>query len=272
MRLLGAALALAAAAPAAVRATEPGDDAPAAPAPAAPAEADRAEFPFAGVVLGDDVNLRAGPGANYEVVTKLAGGEKVQVIGEAFGWLVVRPVREVRTFVHKDLIATKGAGVGIVLKDRVNLRSRPAAEATVVGQCARGDVVRLVDATGDWIAVVAPPEASFYVHRDLVRPCGGAADAALPAAPTAPADAAPLVAPEKARRARELYLAELEKPDLDTMDFAPALALFEQALKDAEAPEVRRAAEDGIRRIRAARTIQEDYRRKIKPIGDMLKR
>src|SRR5205085_6103234 len=117
-------VALALALAGAARATEPGEDAEraSAPAPAPPEGPPRPAFPFAGAVLGDDVNLRAGPGLNYEVVTKLAGGDRVQVLGEAFGWLIVRPARDVKTFVHKDLIATKGAGVGIVLKDRVNLR------------------------------------------------------------------------------------------------------------------------------------------------------
>lgn len=275
-RALALAFALVLAVPEATRASDPLEPAAAPPVPAsAPARpAPPAEPPFAGVAIGDDVNLRAGPGVNYEVVTKLAGGEQVAVLGEAFGWYLVRPARDVRTFVHKDLVEIKGAGVGIVLKDRVNVRSRAAAEATVVGQVSRGDLVRVLGQEGDFVALAAPPGSSFYVHRDLVRAAGPLGPEHGPAAaprPTAPADTAPLVAPAKVRRARELYLAELEKPDIDAMDFGPARALFEEALSQASDLEVKRAAERGIERIKIAREIQEDYRRRMKPIGELLK-
>jgi SH3-like domain-containing protein len=255
--------------PAALATGEPGEAAP--PLPASAPRAAPA-FPFAGAVIGDDVNLRAGPGTNYEVVVKLEGGEKVLVVGEAFGWYIVRPARLVKVFVQKDLIATRGAGVGIILKDRVNLRSRPAPESTVVGQCGRGDVVRLLDADGDWIAVAAPEEAIFYAHHDLVRRLGGPELVERPAAPAVPPEAAPLVAPEKVRRARELYEAELAKPDLDAMDFGPALALFREALETASDADVKRAALAGVKRIEAAQAIQADYRRRVKPVGAILRR
>jgi SH3-like domain-containing protein len=233
-----------------------------APVPEAP--------PYLAIALGDDVNVRAGPGKNYEVVTKLASGEKVGVFGEAFGWARIRPAREVRTYVQKDLVATKGPGAGVILKDRVNVRSRPAPEATVVGQCARGDVVRILDAEGDWVALAAPPGVALYVRRDLVRPIGRLSGEALAAPATAVAAAPPTTPMEKLRRARELYLAEIEKEDLDLMDFGPALALFCEAEREAQDPETRAAGRDGIERVRVAARIQEDYRKRVKPIKKVL--
>ena len=278
----------------AARATEPPDETVPAAAPqgpggtvaagtAQPPVADGAlpQFPFAGATIGDDVNVRAGPGSAYEIVTQLAGGERVSVVAESFGWLEVRPVRDVRVYLHKDLLVTKGAGVGVILKDRANLRSRGAPNATVVGQCARGDVVRLLDASGDWIALAAPPEAKLYVHKDLVRPVGAADGPAVAPPPPAPGSQAigqpaPAPAPaapspvEKLKHGRDLYNAELEKPDIDAMNFGPAALLLEEARQEATIPEVRRAAEAALKRLRAAERVQADYRARVKPIGDLL--
>jgi SH3-like domain-containing protein len=252
------------------------DAGPNATAGAGPAERVPATPPFLGVVLGDDVNVRAGPGKNYEVVAQLAGGDRVGVLGEAFGWFLVRPAREIRAYVHKDLVETKGPGVGVVLRDRTNLRSRPAADSTVIGQCARGDLVRLLDAQGDWLALAAPPGASFYVHRDLVRAVAPWTEGALETAPagktlqaSAPA-AAPPTPLEKVRRACDLYLAELGKDDLDRMDFAAARALFEEAEREANDPQTRADARAGLERIKIAERLQEDYRKRVKPIRTVL--
>lgn len=61
--------------------------APALPAPAAPNGADRRE------VLGDLVNMRAGPGTGFEVLARLSEGAAVEVLEEAGdGWLRLRVV------------------------------------------------------------------------------------------------------------------------------------------------------------------------------------
>ena len=66
-------------------------------------------------MFGDDVNVRAGPGRNYDVITRLRAGEKLAVLREAFGWYAVRPVSAVRVFIHKDFVEAKGSDVGFVI-------------------------------------------------------------------------------------------------------------------------------------------------------------
>jgi hypothetical protein len=243
----------------------------------------RAEQAGAGVVLGDSVNLRAGPGTAYEVVGRLGGGERVAVLGEAFGWLLVRPASPVKVYVAADLVERKAGGIAAVRRDRVNLRSRPALEATVIGQAGRGDVVRLLDeadaSPGGFVAIEAPADVALYVHRDLVRLVDGEAGCAPALAagsplegadpPAAPAAPGPTSA-EKALRARDLYLAELEKSDLADMDFGPALALYEAALREAATEETRALARAGRKRVRIALALQEDYRRRMGPIERMV--
>jgi uncharacterized protein YgiM (DUF1202 family) len=241
----------------------------------ATAAALRGDMPYRGVVLGDSVNVRSGPGTAYDVVLQLTGGCEVEVIGEAFGWLLVRPAAQVRVFVSRDLVEPKGDGIAVVTRDRVNIRSRAAAEGTVVGQANRGDVVRMIDNDGAFVAIAAPPEVCVYVHRDLVRRADATVQAgaplAAPEAVPASAPAAPPPAPvedagQKLKRAREMYLAELEKPEIGSMDFKEAERLFVEAGREAGSDDVRALAIAGLRRVRAAVALQEDYRRRLGPL------
>jgi len=280
----------------------PGGSEPRAASPTAAVH--RASEAAVGIVLGDAVNVRAGPGTAYEVTGKLGGGERVEVLGEAFGWLLVRPAAPPTVYIGKDLIERKGGGVAAVKRDRVNLRTRPGLSGTVVGQASRGDVVRLApegtypaensaEADG-FVAIAAPPDVALYVHRDLVRlvdpssaearapdatvlagakkatdggaMAGPGSDANTTSASTsAPFTAHPTPA-EKALRARDMYLGELDKTDLGAMDFAPAQALYEEALREAATEETRAAARAGLRRVKIALALQEDYRRRMAPI------
>jgi SH3-like domain-containing protein len=227
----------------------------------------------AGIVLGDSVNVRSGPGTAYDVVAKLQGGARVAILGEAFGWLLVRPEAELRVYVSRDLIEPKGDGIAVVKRDRVNLRSKAAAEGTVVGQASRGDLVRLLEPGGEFAAIAAPPDVGFYVHHDLVRRVDPAEiEATVPAA-------APAAAPERAvgptpgeklARARELYLAELDKSEMAAMDFREAQKLYEAAASEAAGEDIRFAAAAGLKRVRIAIRLQEDYRRRLAPLERMV--
>src|SRR5437870_4915411 len=82
-----------------------------------------AEATYPGVLLGDSVNVRAGPGSAYEVVAQLPGGSRVTVLGEAFGWLLIRPATDLNVYVSHELVEQKGDGIAVVTRDRVNLRA-----------------------------------------------------------------------------------------------------------------------------------------------------
>lgn len=252
---------------------DPGPTTPTAVAEPPPALA--CEGGGAGVILGDVVNVRAGPGTAYDVVGQLAGGAGVTILGEAFGWLLVRPSAAFAVYVSREFVEPKGDGVAVVTRDRVNIRSKAALNGTVLGQVNRGDLLRLLDAGGDFVAIAAPPEVGFYVHRDLVRrvdltvEAGIAPSALSEPGSTAPAEAPPapnLTASEKALRARDLYLAELDKADLDVMDFGPARRLYEEAAREATDPAVRGLVHAGLKRLSVAAQLQADYRRRIAPI------
>lgn len=210
------------------------------------------EPPFLGLVLEDEVNLRAGPGTNYDIVARLRGGTRVSVLGESFGWYkIVANAPELKLYASKAFMETKsGEPVAAVVRDRVNIRARPAIDAGIVGQLQRGDLVRVLGAEGEWLAIAPPDDVLLFVHGDFVRPIGPIASAADP--PPAVPDT-PL---EKLIKAREIYLAEIEKSDLAAMSFAEPIRLFGEALAEATDVETRYAALEGLRRARRAADLQ----------------
>ncbi|MDZ4200494.1 MAG: SH3 domain-containing protein [Kiritimatiellia bacterium] len=56
-----------------------------------------------------------------------------------------------------------------VTADRVNLRSRPEAEAEVVGQVSRGDRLKARSIHEGWVEIAAPGSVEAWVHRELIE-------------------------------------------------------------------------------------------------------
>ncbi|GIW71669.1 MAG: hypothetical protein KatS3mg102_1211 [Planctomycetota bacterium] len=265
---------------------------PPAQLPAPPQDGAAARLPSAarfGVVTGEQVNLRAGPSIAYEAVGQLERGSRVEILGSSFGWYCVRPERPVPAFVSAALLELREGGVALARKDRVNVRARPDLRSSVIAQLQQGQLVRVSEAGPEWVRIEAPPGARLYVHGELLAledtPPTAAAPARAGAAGDAPAGEAgrapapsPAASPEPSAspaellaRANALYLAELDKPDLDAMDFGPALQLFERAREQAQLAAVREAAEAGIRRVQIALRLQEDYRRRMRRLEEALK-
>jgi hypothetical protein len=226
-----------------------------------------------GVVTRDQVNLRAGPSTAYEVVAKLPKELGLRISGSAFGWYRVHPQTEVPLYVSAELVELKEGGVGVIRKDRVNLRARAQLSGTVVGQAHAGDPVRVLEAGEVWVKIVAPEDAVFYLHGDLVELREGA----VPAEPTgAGGEQEPTAEPEVAgpevlmTRAAQLFNRELSKPHIQAMSFVEARRLFEEARAAAETPELQAAAERGIKRIEAFERLQRDYERRKRAIDDAL--
>lgn len=218
---------------------------------------------FVGVVLGSEVNLRAGPSTQYEVTARLGESERLLVVGESFGWYTVQPEREVSAYVYQDLVELRRAGVGVVKRDRVNVRAQGNLTATVIGQVSRGDLVEVRGAEAGWVHVRGNAFCRYYIHRDFVRRTSDSvadfAASALATEPAAPAAPKAKDAADFLIEGRDLYLAELDKDDFTTMDFATSRERYAAARDTAKRDTVRKAAEAGLRRIALAERMREDF-------------
>ncbi len=84
-----------------------------------------------------------------------------------------------------------------------NVRSSPSPAGTVVSQASRGQVLPVIETSGDWYLVELPGGKRGHIHRSLVEVVAGAATTApaRPAPPAAKTDAPKPQAPAQPRPA-----------------------------------------------------------------------
>ena len=114
-----------------------------------------------------DVPLRAGPGSNYQAVTTLPKGIKINVIGRDGSWLKVesrhggKPGYVDEQFARPEVGAQAGATTGAAppvvgsyrtLRE-IELHEKPAANSQVVAKLPAGIKVNVSRAEGEWLRV-----------------------------------------------------------------------------------------------------------------------
>ena len=124
-------------------------------------------FPFAGSIMGNDVNIRAGQDNNFEVIFQVNEGDKIIVLGKEGGWYKIQVPEGAFAYVHQnflDVEMNKGKAKG----DNVNLRAGAGTNYTILGQVNEPDTVEVVDKIDDWYMVKPPQSAAAWVNADFV--------------------------------------------------------------------------------------------------------
>ncbi len=125
--------------------------------------------PFVGQVKSDSVNIRAGGNQNFEVLAKANSNDLISVIDESFGWYKVLLPKTAYCYVSKDFIEKNGS-TGISKVSNLNLRARPDAQSSIIGQLAKGDSAIITEETKDgWYQIVSPANCYGWIYADFIR-------------------------------------------------------------------------------------------------------
>ena len=101
-----------------------------------------------GVVIGNQLNVRSGPGTNYGRVASLNTGDRVNIL-EQFtiggtkwgcidkGWISL-------DYVYIDGTTGENSGTGTVTGDQLNIRTGPGTNYDRVGSLNKGDTVKIL--------------------------------------------------------------------------------------------------------------------------------
>lgn len=204
------------AAPAKPKASPP-KKATAKPTTAKPTEPAVALVPGPATVNASNVNVRGQAKLNSERVASVTKGDTVAVLeeivldkpaaGEPARWARITLPADTKVWVNATFIDATNK---TVIPRRLNLRSGPGEEFSVVGLVERGEVVHESGAMkGNWMQIDAPKGAyaflaSRFLKQEAPAPVVAAAPPVAPAAPPTPAPvveppplspAAPVVAP-----------------------------------------------------------------------------
>lgn len=183
------------------------------------------------VVKAARVNVRGQPTTGSEVVTQLKQGEKIIVLEEIVHpkpgkdepakWLRIALPSNTPVWVS-TLFLTNGT----VAVSRLNVRSGPGENFSVIGRVPKGATLKELRRNGDWLEIEAPASTFAYIAADLVvRQAGGPA-------PKAPGDNTSQLAgksspkaPSKAtdKSGKQMAKAAPKAPPISAPDTKPAL-------------------------------------------------
>ena len=132
------------------------------------------QVPFTGVVVEDDVTVRAGAGRAYYKVGELAKGTSVRVEEVIFGWNRIAAPDGVFSYISKAFVDARGDGqVGVVNSNRIEVT---AANVQGPGQSYRGQVVlnkgdkvRIVGESGSFYRIRPPSNAFVFLPPGAVQ-------------------------------------------------------------------------------------------------------
>ena len=153
-------------------------------------------------VEANHVNVRGQPKLNSEVVTRLSKGDSVTVIeeivhnnsgpNEPSAWAKIYLPTNAHVWVNSSYINATNKAVS---PKRLNLRSGPGENYSVIGRLMRGDVVTEKGTKGDWTEIEAPTNAyAFVAAQYLKQEIVAAGSPETPATPAAVAEAPAIAA------------------------------------------------------------------------------
>lgn len=135
--------------------------------------------PAVGEVTGDSVYVRSGASENHYTITKLARGEKIQIVGRTGEWLEISPPAGVFSLVSGDFVDTQDDKTGVINGDNVRVRAGSLLndnKYTVQAQMAKGAKVEILGRNPDgFLRIAPPPGATVWINRAYVRVLSGAA-------------------------------------------------------------------------------------------------
>lgn len=134
---------------------------------ASSAAAEQAVFPFEGLITGDRVNLRAGPGRSYEVLGSLPWRTRVTVMQQVGEWYGVQVPGDVSGYVRSEGLERAGEAA-VVRWERLHVRAGANDSSTSLGTVSAEAKLQVRQDLGDWMAVEVPESCRGWVHESYV--------------------------------------------------------------------------------------------------------
>lgn len=131
---------------------------------------DEEVFPAIMEVTSDKLNVRAGIGTNFRLLTVLDKGTKVIALRKEFDWIRIKPPKNVCCWIHKDFVKVDGEK-GTITGSNVNLRPTPGTEHPPMGQLNQDDEVKIIsfDEVRGYYKIEASDNAESWVSAKYVK-------------------------------------------------------------------------------------------------------
>lgn len=125
-------------------------------------------FADSGVISGGVVNIRSGPGTQYDVVGTLLKDTQVDVLSSQNGWHQIQ-YSNLKGWVVAEYLNVKQSPKLQVTGDLVNLRSGPGTNYPQVGQVKKGEILSLLDVHSQWYQIRTASGVQAYISANYVQ-------------------------------------------------------------------------------------------------------
>lgn len=115
-------------------------------------------------VTGDRVSLRAKPDVNSELLDRAMRGEELLFLGQTNGWVAVQAPEILDFWVAGEYVQN-----GIVVPEKLNVRSGPSQNYSVVCVLEKGDSIALRGEFNDWIKIAPPSGSQLWISEDYTE-------------------------------------------------------------------------------------------------------
>jgi len=154
------------------------------------------------VVVASNVNVRGQAKLKSEVVARITKGQSVTVLEEIVrnnsgpeepsAWAKIALPPGAHAWVNTPFINTTNQ---TVLPKKLNLRSGPGENYSVIGRLQRGDALKAITTKGDWTEIEPPASAYAFVAAQYLKQEPPAPPAPPEPTPTTVATAPPVAPP-----------------------------------------------------------------------------
>ena len=119
-------------------------------------------------VTGDRVSLRTGPDLDSELLDRAMRGEELVFLGKTNGWVAVQAPESLDFWVSGEYVQS-----GIVVPAKLNIRSGPSQNYSVVFVANKGDAVTLRGEFNQWIKIAPPLGSQVWIsekYTEMIDP------------------------------------------------------------------------------------------------------
>ncbi len=122
-------------------------------------------------IVGNEINMRSGPGIRYKILWKLGSGFPLKVLRRKGSWIRVQDFEGTIGWVNKHVVGrTPHMIVKVHRKSRkrINVRSGPGTRNRIVAKAHYGVVFKTLKKKNGWVKVHHQKGVTGWVKRSLL--------------------------------------------------------------------------------------------------------
>ncbi|MGM0608733.1 MAG: SH3 domain-containing protein [Candidatus Muiribacteriota bacterium] len=127
-----------------------------------------------GTIQASTANIRSGKGSNFPVIDKVSYGEVVKVFDDSGSWFKIETPDGLYGYIFHNLIyiqedETQTLGSARINVSSANVRIGPGTNHGIVTSLQRGEIVNVLDKSGDWYRITMSDRQMGFIYHNLIE-------------------------------------------------------------------------------------------------------